>query len=170
MGFSGIYPYNSGRDEGCFSDGAASGRHGLCSSSSVEEKRCDIGYDEKVIPGDMGSSERFFFPAGSHCARQFLPIKDEGRVVDASPNLALALGAETRPPNKGILPFVGTADKSDNLDKVTGKEEVEDISASLSLSLSLSFPVAGTERNAKSVPESNRVNTSLLLFGGFHDK
>ncbi|KAK8628027.1 hypothetical protein V6N13_063739 [Hibiscus sabdariffa] len=169
MGVSGIHPYNNGRDEGCFSDGAASGRQGLCSGSSVEDKRCGIGYDEKVMPGEMGSSERFSSPAGSHRARQFLPIKDEGQVVDASPNLEFALGAEMRPPNKGILPlFVGIADKSDNLDKVTGKEEVEDVSASLSLSLS--FPIAEMERNTKYVPESNRVNTSLLLFGGFHDK
>ncbi|GMI78942.1 hypothetical protein like AT5G16680 [Hibiscus trionum] len=157
-GFSGVYPYNSARVEGCFSDGAASDRHGLCSSSSVEEKRCDIAFDKKVIPEEMGSSERFFFPVGLHCARQFLPIKDEG-----SPNLELALGAEKRPPNNRILPFfVGTADKSDNLDKVTAKEEVDDVSASLSLSLSLSFPFAETERKAKSVPESNHVNTSLL--------
>ncbi|KAK8590024.1 hypothetical protein V6N12_024408 [Hibiscus sabdariffa] len=174
-GFSGIYQYNSARDEGSFSDSAASDRHGLCSSSSVEVKRCDIAYEEKVIPEDMGN-ERFFFPVVSNRAREFLPIKDEGRVVDPSPNLELALGAEMRPPNKGILPFfVGTADKSDNLDKVTGKEEVDDASASLSLSLSFPFPETG--RNARSVPkteqlfpESSRVNTSLLLFGGFHDK
>ncbi|GMJ12223.1 hypothetical protein like AT5G16680 [Hibiscus trionum] len=174
-GSSGIYQYNSARDEGSFSDSAASDRHGLCSSSSVEEKRCYFAYGEKVIPEDMGN-ERFFFPVVSHRAREFLPIKDEGRVVDPSPNLELALGAEMRPPNKGILPFfVGTADKSDNRDKVTEKEEVDDASASLSLSLSFPFP--GTERNAKSVtkteqlfPESNRVNTSLLLFRGFHDK
>ncbi|XP_039006071.1 uncharacterized protein LOC120133579 isoform X2 [Hibiscus syriacus] len=174
-GFGRIYQYNSAIDEGSFSDSAASGRHGLCYRSSVEEKRCDIAYKEKVIPEDgTGSRERFFFPVVSDRAREFLPIKDEDRVIDPSPNLELALGAEMRPPNKGILPFfVSTADKSDNLGNVTGKEEVDDVSASLSLSLS--FPGAGW--NSKSVtkteqlfPESNRVDTSLLLFGGFHDK
>ncbi|XP_039034089.1 LOW QUALITY PROTEIN: uncharacterized protein LOC120170160 [Hibiscus syriacus] len=174
-GFSGIYSYNSARDEGCFSDSAASDRHGLCSRYCVEEKRCDIVYEEKVNQEGTGSSERFFFPVGSHRAMEFLPVKDEGQVV--SPNLELALGAETRTPNKGILPFlVGTEDKSDNRDKVTGKEEVDDVSAA-SLSLSLSFPFPETERNAKSVskteqlfPESSHVNTSLLLFGGFGNK
>ncbi|XP_022746961.1 uncharacterized protein LOC111296775 isoform X4 [Durio zibethinus] len=189
--FSGIYQYSSARDQGPFSDSLASDRHDLGSSSSVEEKRCDIACEEKVIPEDMGSSEMFFFPVDSHRAGEFrlednskslkeLYVKDEDRVHDASPNLELALGAETRTPNKKILPFfVGMVDKNDNHDraqnKVTGKQEEDDVSASLSLSLSFPFPEK--ERNVKSVsqkeqllPERHSLNTSLLLFGGFPDE
>ncbi|MBA0608629.1 hypothetical protein Godav_020822, partial [Gossypium davidsonii] len=180
-GFTGIYEYNGARDEGTFSDSTALDRHGLGSGSCVKE-RCNIACEEKGVPKDMGSGERFF-PIGSDRAREIrmewreeLLVKDEDRAGDASPNLELALGAEMRPPNKGILPFfVGTADKSENLDKVTVKEEADDVSASLSLSLSFPFPE--TEGNAKSVskteqflPESHGVNTSLLLFGGFPNK
>ncbi|TYI89496.1 hypothetical protein E1A91_D03G060600v1 [Gossypium mustelinum] len=180
-GFTGIYEYNGARDEGTFSDNTALDRHGLGSGSCVKE-RCNIACEEKGVPKDMGSGERFF-PIGSDRAREIrmewreeLLVKDEDRAGDASPNLELALGAEMRPPNKGILPFfVGTADKSENLDKVTGKEEADDVSASLSLSLSFPFPE--TEGNANSVskteqflPESHGVNTSLLLFGGFPNK
>ncbi|PPS06182.1 hypothetical protein GOBAR_AA14464 [Gossypium barbadense] len=180
-GFTRIYEYNGARDEGTFSDNTALDRHGLGSGSCVKE-RCNIACEEKGVPKDMGSGERFF-PIGSDRAREIrmewreeLLVKDEDRAGDASPNLELALGAEMRPPNKGILPFfVGTADKSENLDKVTGKEEADDVSASLSLSLSFPFPE--TEGNAKSVskteqflPESHGVNTSLLLFGGFPNK
>ncbi|XP_017622855.1 uncharacterized protein LOC108466963 isoform X1 [Gossypium arboreum] len=181
-GFTGIYKYNGARDEGTFSDSTASDRHGLGSGSCVKERRCNIACEEKGVPKDMGSGERFF-PMGSDRVREIrmdwreeLLVKDENRAGDASPNLELALGAEMRPPNKGILPFfVGTADKSENLDKVTGKEEADDVSASLSLSLSFPFPE--TEGNVKSVskteqllPESHGVNTSLLLFGGFPNK
>ena len=190
-GFSGIYQYSSARDQGPFNDSLASDRHDLGSGSSVEEKRCDIACEEKVIPEDMGSSERFFFQVDSCRAGKFrlgdnpkpwkeLSLKDEDRVHDAFPNLELALGAETRLPNKGILPlFVGTVDKNDNQDrpqdKVTGKQEEDAVSASLSLSLSFPFPEK--ERNVKSVskteqllPKRHPVNTSLPLFGGFPDK
>ncbi|XVF30541.1 hypothetical protein REPUB_Repub16aG0066900 [Reevesia pubescens] len=189
-GFSGIYQYSSARDQGPLSDSLALDRYDLGSGSSVEEKRCDLACEEKVIPEDMGSSERFFFPVDSHRARELrfgnsskpwkeLYVKDEDRVHDACPNLELALGAETRSPNKGILPFfIETVDKNDNqdrsLDKVTGKQE-DDVSASLSLSLSFPFPEK--EQNVKSVskteqllPERHPVNTSLLLFGAFPDK
>ncbi|XWS65028.1 hypothetical protein CRYUN_Cryun05aG0055300 [Craigia yunnanensis] len=69
-GFSGIYQYSSARDQGPFSDSLASDRHDLGSGSSVEEKRCDIACEEKVIPEDKGTSERFFFPVDSHHARE----------------------------------------------------------------------------------------------------
>ncbi|XP_022743833.1 uncharacterized protein LOC111294704 [Durio zibethinus] len=191
IGFSGIYQYSSTRHQSPFSDSLASDRHDLSSSSSVEEKRCNIAWEEKVIPEDMGSSERFFFPVDSHRARELrlgdnsklwkeLYIKDEDRVHNSSPNLELALGAEMRPLNNKILPFfVETVDKNDNLDrtrdKVIGKDEEDDVSASLSLSLSFPFPE--NERNVKSVPKTEQllpgrhpVNTSFLLFGGLPDK
>ncbi|XVE62322.1 hypothetical protein DITRI_Ditri06bG0108900 [Diplodiscus trichospermus] len=180
-GFSGIYQYSSARDVGPFSDSLASDRHDFGSGSYVEEKRCDIACEEKVILEDMGSSERFFFPVDSlragvlHLGDNSKPwkelsVKDEDRVHNASPNLELALGAETKATNKGILPFfVGTVDKNENQerpqDKVIGKQE-EDVSASLSLSLSFPFPEK--EQNVKT--ERHPVNTSLLLFGGFPEK
>ncbi|XP_017977038.1 PREDICTED: uncharacterized protein LOC18599595 isoform X1 [Theobroma cacao] len=190
-GFSGIYQDSSPRDQGPFTDSLASDRHDLGCCSSVEEKICDIACVEKVIPEDLGSSERFFFPMDSHHGREFrlgdnskpwkeFSAKDEDQAHDVFPNLELALGAETRPPNKGILPFfVGTVDKNSNqdrpLDKVRGKEEEDDVPASLSLSLSFPFPEK--EQSLKSVskteqllPERHPVNTSLLLFGGFPDK
>ncbi|XVF56624.1 hypothetical protein PTKIN_Ptkin06aG0134900 [Pterospermum kingtungense] len=189
--FSGIYQYSRARDQVPFSDRLVSDRHDLGSSSSVVEKRCDLACEEKVIPEDIGSSERFFFPVDSRHAGEFqlrdgtkpwkeLSIKDEDRVHDASPNLELALGAETRPTNKGILPFfVGTVDKNDNhdrpQDKVTGKQEEDAVSASLSLSLSFPFPekevtVKSVSKTEQLLPERHPVNTSLLLFGGFPDK
>ncbi|GMI79585.1 hypothetical protein like AT5G16680 [Hibiscus trionum] len=191
MGFSGIYQYSSTRDQVPFSDSLVSNRHNPVSGSSVEEKRCDIAC-EKVIPEDLGNNERFFFPVDSYRAGEFqlgdnskpwkeLSVKDEYRVHDVSPNLELALGAETRPPNTGILPFfVGAIDKNDNQnkphDKVTKKQD-EDVSAPLSLSLSLSFPFSEKERNGKPVPKTEQqmperhpANTSLLLFRGFPEK
>ncbi|OMP03376.1 Zinc finger, PHD-type, partial [Corchorus capsularis] len=190
-GFSGIYQYSSPIDRGPFSDSLASDRHNMGSCSSIEEKRCDIGCEEKVIPEDLGSSERFFFPVGSHHSREFrlgdnsrpwkeLLVKEEDKVEDVSPNLELALGAETRPPNppnKGILPFLaGTVDNQDRpLDKASGKEEEDDVSASLSLSLSFPFPekehsVKSVSKTEQLLPERHPVNTSLLLFGGFPEK
>ncbi|KAK8570874.1 hypothetical protein V6N13_103273 [Hibiscus sabdariffa] len=195
MVFSGIYQYSSARDQVPFSDSLASNRHNPGSGSSVEEKRCDDVCEERIIPEDLGNNERFFFPVDSCCAGEFQlgdnskpwkqpSVKDEYRVHDVSPNLELALGAETRSPNTGILPFfVGAIDKNDNQnkphDKVTRKQEEEDVSAplSLSLSLSLSFPFSEKERNARPVPKTEQqmperhpVNTSLLLFRGFPEK
>ncbi|KAL4319702.1 hypothetical protein GQ457_18G008460 [Hibiscus cannabinus] len=149
-GFSRIYQYRSGRDQSLFSDSLASDRHDPSSGN--------LACEENVMTKDMKRGEKFF-PVDLHHARELqmgnnsepwkeLSIKDENRVQDASPNLELALGAETRPPtpNKGILPFfVGKADKSGYQDrppdKETGKEDEEDdVSASLSLSLSFPFP------------------------------
>ncbi|KAK8520054.1 hypothetical protein V6N13_031476 [Hibiscus sabdariffa] len=141
-GFTGINQLNSVRDQGTSSYSLASERHDLCSASSVEEKKCDIACENKVIPKDNGSGEGFFFPVVSHRASEHqlgdnskpwkqLSVKDEDQVHNASPNLELALGAETRPQEEGFSPLVvRTVDKSGNHDKVAGKEE--DASASLS--------------------------------------
>lgn len=189
-GFSGICQSSGARDQRPFSDSLKSDRHDLGSGSFIERKRYDIAFEEKVIVEDMGSSGRYLFPVDSYHARELrfgdnskpwkeLSIKDEHRVQDSFPSLELALGAETRPPNKGIMPFfVGMVDKNDNqdspLDKVIGKEEEDGVSASLSLSLSFPFPEK--DENVKSdsekelvLPERHPVNTSLLLFGGFPD-
>jgi hypothetical protein len=104
---------------------------------------------------------------------------DEDKVHDGIPNLELALGAETKSPNKGILPFFGLVEKNDNQnkppDKVLNKEEDDGVSASLSLSLSFPFPdkeqtVKPVSKTEQLVPERRHVNTSLLLFGDLSDK
>ncbi|KAK9914727.1 hypothetical protein M0R45_038486 [Rubus argutus] len=172
----------------------SSGLHGFCtsqsvSSSSVEEKICLEACNEKVIPEDLGATERHFFPVESRNVQDFLmdnnslPWKNlssgNDDKSDGFPSLELALRAETKPPSKGNLPFfVGLGDEKDYqdrpLDKTIGEKE-DDVSASLSLSLSFPFP--DKEQPVKPVtipeqllPERHHVNTSLLLFGRFPEK
>ncbi|XP_050253362.1 uncharacterized protein LOC126699527 isoform X3 [Quercus robur] len=161
------------------------------SCSSVEEKTCDEACDEKVIPEDTGNSERYFFPLGSHRAKDFgigdntmpwkkHPLDEDNKIHDVFPNLELALGAETKPTNKGMLPFLGgTVGKKNNQEKALDKViEVEDDGDSTSLSLSLSFPFPDKEQTVKPVSKTEQLlsdrpnlNTPLLLFGsGFGDK
>lgn len=184
-GFSGLYGGSGSNDS------FASQACDLGSSSSVEEKSCDKASDEKVILEDMGTTERYFFPVDSHRVKDFqlggnsIPLpgyssNNEDRFCDGVPNLELALGAETKSPNKGILPFlVGMAEKNNNLnkppDKITDKEEEDGVSASLSLSLSFPFPdkeqtVKPVSRAEQLLPDRHHVNTSLFLFRGFSDK
>lgn len=110
---------------------------------------------------------------------------------DDVPNLELALGAEMKPPQpkygilatseKGSLPFfVGaTVDKKKDQerpsDMLTIKKEEDNVSASLSLSLS--FPFADKDLTVEAgpkteplLPERRHVNTSYLLFKGLSDK
>lgn len=153
----------------------------------VEEKRCVEACDEKVIPEDLGTTERFFFPVDSrhvkgdnYASRRSLSTGNEDRLHDGFPNLELALGAETKPQSRGILPFfVGLVDKKNNQDKAPEKvmddDKEDDISASLSLSLSFPFPdkeqpVKPVSKSEQLRPERRHVNTSLLLFGGFPEK
>lgn len=187
--FSGTYGCSSSRDRDSFSDGFSSQRDDLLPSFSVEDKRCDVLCDEKVIPEDLGTMERYFFPVDSHVKDlRYNPMpwkapssKDEDQFRDGFPNLELALGAEKKPPNKGMLPFfVGSVDKNNKQDKppdkVTDKGKEEDVSASLSLSLSFPFPdkeqqtVKPVPKTEQLLPERRHVNTSLFLFGGFLDK
>ncbi|KAF2288055.1 hypothetical protein GH714_004134 [Hevea brasiliensis] len=163
----------------------------LGSSSSIEERSCDKAADEKVILEDIGTTERYFFPVDSRRVKDFrlgdnsMPWKeyssnDEDEFHDEVPNLELALGAEAKTPNKGILPFfVGMVEKNNSQkktpDNVTDKEEEDGVSASLSLSLSFPFPdeeqtVKPVSKTEQLLPERHNVNTSLLLFGGFSDK
>ncbi|KAJ8761697.1 hypothetical protein K2173_004473 [Erythroxylum novogranatense] len=162
----------------------------LSSSSSVEEKIHVKTSDEEVILEGFEAAERYFFPVDSHHVDDFwvggksmsqkeYSSKDGARAHDGTPNLELALGADTKSPNKGILPFfVGMVEENNNLnkppEKVEDKEEEDGVSASLSLSLSFPFPEK--EKSVKPVPktelipESHCVNTSLLLFGSYSDK
>lgn len=181
-GFSGTYGCSSSRDRDTFSDGFSSQIDDLAPCSSVDEKRCVEFCDEKVIPEDLGTRERYFFPVSSH-VKDFrlgtngMPWKELSK-DDGVPNLELALGAETKPQNKGMLPFfVGMVDKKNNQDKppdkVTDKEE-EDLSSALSLSLSFPFPdteqPSAVSKTEQLLPDRRHVNTSLLLFGGVLDK
>ncbi|KAG2701227.1 hypothetical protein I3760_06G034700 [Carya illinoinensis] len=160
---------------------------GPCSSV---EKRCDEACDEKVILEDFGSHERYFFPVDSHRASDFrsrensmpwekLPPDDDDKLHDGVPNLELALGAETKPASKGMLPFfVGEVGRKNNQDKAPDKaKEQDEDGVSASLSLSLSFPFQDKELTVKPVskteqplPERNNLSNSRLLFGGFRDK
>ncbi|KAF5442581.1 hypothetical protein F2P56_035223 [Juglans regia] len=160
---------------------------GPCSSV---EKKYDEPCDEKVILEDLGNHERYFFPVDSHQARDFrsrensmpwekLSPDDDDKLHDGVPNLELALGAETKPASKGMLPFfVGEVGSKNNQDKPPNKakeQDEDDVSASLSLSLSFPFqdkeltvkPVSKTEQP---LPERNNLSNSRLLFGGFRGK
>jgi hypothetical protein len=157
--------------------------------SCIEEK-CEEACDEKVIREDLGSTERYFFPVDSQRGKDFvfgensLPWKKhlsdcDYKLHDEVPNLELALGAEMKPPNKGMLPFfVGTVGKKNDQDKPPDKvKEEDDDDVSASLSLSLSFPFPDKEQSVKPVskaeqllPERHNLNNSLLLFGGFRNK
>lgn len=187
-GFAGAYECSSSRDRDLYRDGFSSRIDDLGSSSAVE-KRCDELADKKVISKDLGSTERYFFPVDSPCVKEFrlgansmtwneLSSKDEDQFLEVVPNLELALGAETKQPNKGMLPFfVGPVEKNKDQEKPPDKEVEEDASASLSLSLSFPFPdkeqtsvKQPASKTEQLLPERHHVNTSLLLFGGFLDK
>ncbi|XP_020534377.1 uncharacterized protein LOC105632478 isoform X2 [Jatropha curcas] len=191
-GCSEQYACSSVRGGNRLGDGFTSQICDLGSSSFIEEKSCDKAPDEKVILEDVGTTERYFFPVDSHRVKDFqlggnsMPWKeyssnDEDQIHEEVPNLELALGAETKPPNKGILPFfVGMVEKNNTQNKtpdkkVTDKEEEDGVSASLSLSLSFPFPdkeqtVKPVSKSEQLLPERRHVNTSLLLFRGFSDK
>ncbi|KAG7980620.1 hypothetical protein I3843_05G191200 [Carya illinoinensis] len=155
---------------------------GPCSSI---EKKFDEVCDEKVILEDLGTHEKYLFPVDSHRVKDFgfRENSDSGekytRDDDGVPNLELALGAETKPATKGMLPFfVGSVGKKNNqniLPDAVTREDDDGVSASLSLSLSFPFP--DKEQTVKPVlkaeqllPERQNLNNSLLFFGGFRNK
>lgn len=165
--------------------GIASQRSDLGPCLSIEEKRCVEACDEKVIPEDPGTTEMRFFPMDPRQGNSSVPWKslsvegEDNGLHDGFPNLELALGAETKPQNKRIMPFlVGLVDKKNNQDKPPDKAvDVKEDDVSASLSLSLSFPFPDKEQPVKPVskseqlrPDRQHVNTSLLLFGGFSEK
>jgi hypothetical protein len=135
------------------------------SVSCIEEKKCEEACDEKVIREDLGSTERYFYPVDSQRGKDFVfgdnsvPWKKhssdcEDKLHDGVPNLELALGAEMKPPNNGMLPFfVGTVGKKNDQGKPPDKvkEDDDDDGVSASLSLSLSFPFPDKEQTVKPV-------------------
>ncbi|XP_059625095.1 protein PARALOG OF AIPP2-like isoform X2 [Cornus florida] len=182
-GLSGLYDYNSCTDKSSSEDGFASEMHGVGTSFPIKEDTLE----ETVIPQDSGNTERYFFPVDPPPMKDFglgdspipfkvLSSKDGDRVSDVAPNLELALGGEMIPSKQGILHFL----KVDNKDQAQPPENFatkaeDDVSASLSLSLSFSLPV--NEQASKPVLETQKLvqerrhaNTSHFLFGDFSDK
>ncbi|KAJ7949919.1 putative RING/FYVE/PHD zinc finger protein [Quillaja saponaria] len=190
-GFSGISRCSSSRGVDSFSDSFASLGNDLGSCSSVEDKQLDEVCHEKIIHEDLGTKERYFFPVNSHnlndsqlghssMSLKGLSPEYEEQGHDVFPNLELALGAERKPVNKGMLPFfVGVVnekfDQDKHPDSITNEREEGGVAASLSLSLS--FPSSDNGQHVKPVskleqllPKRHRANSSVPLFGGFADK
>ncbi|KAK3447482.1 hypothetical protein EUGRSUZ_A02991 [Eucalyptus grandis] len=168
-------------------DGFASQKSAQDSTLAVVEKLHNKVCDEPINLENTGTAERFFFPVLSNHAKDLtsaessmpwktLPSSVPARSHDGVPNLDLALGAKTKSSNKGLLPlWIGVADKSDSHPEAVAAQEEDPVSGSLSLSLSFPFP--DSDKGFKPVPdaeqllpESRRVNTSLLLFGDFSEK
>lgn len=152
--------------------------------SSIENK-FDEACDEKVIVEDLATHEKYLFPVDSHRVKDFgfrensVSGEKHTQDDDGVPNLELALGAETKPATKGMLPFfVGAVGKKNNQDMppdVVTREDDDGVSASLSLSLSFPFPekeqaVKPVLKAEQLLPERHNLNNSLLFFGGFRDK
>ncbi|KAF7835260.1 Bromodomain adjacent to zinc finger domain protein 1A [Senna tora] len=187
---SGVYGCSSSGGRDSFRNCFPSHLNDLGSVSSVKDKGCEEACDEKIIPEDLGTMERTFFPVDthnkneSHLGPNSLSLKGPHEYVDQfrdeTPNLELALGADMKPPHKGMLPFlVGEVDKKQSQEKPPDclvDEEQEDDGVAASLSLSLSFPSSNKERMKtvsraeQLLPDGRHVNTSLLLFGRFADK
>ncbi|XP_014522476.1 uncharacterized protein LOC106778980 isoform X2 [Vigna radiata var. radiata] len=149
---------------------------GSCSSGGKE------ACDEKIIHEDLGTMERTFFPVdtrnklnlGMVVNRESLngPREYVEQFEVGIPNLELALGGETKPSHKGMMPFfVGAADKKINPEK-TADIERDDDNVAASLSLSLSFPSSSKE-HIKPVARDEPLpdaKSPFLLFGRFTDK
>ncbi|MED6183265.1 hypothetical protein PIB30_036345 [Stylosanthes scabra] len=170
---------------GIFGGSSSESRDSLeIGSSSVEGKGCKGACEEKIIPGDVGSIERTFFPVGnSQLGLSSTSLKGphecRDQFHDAIPNLELALRGETipppppPPPAQRMLPFlVGAVDR-----KNSPNNPEDDDGDAASLSLSLSFPTSNKDpklhaSKAAEVlpPDEHRVNSSFLLFGRYTDK
>ncbi|CAL0314557.1 unnamed protein product [Lupinus luteus] len=186
-GLGGIYMscISEGRDS--FNDDFTSLANDIGTGSSVEDKGCEEACDEKVICGDLGLTERTFFPVnGSLLDLNSISLKGPHEYRDGFqnrfPNLDLALGGKTEPPPppKGMLPFlfeeVGKKNIQEKHPDVPAEPQKEDVDAA-SLSLSLAFPSSNKEHTktvskAEVLPDGqHRVNTPpFLLFGRFTDK
>ncbi|CAO2832288.1 unnamed protein product [Amaranthus hypochondriacus] len=163
------------------------------STSSRMDDTSNEAVDEKSTSVNQGSAERCFFVVDSHAAPSVSsedhssPLKvcflgNDDRLPDGSPDLELALGVEKKHSKKGVLPFfAGIVDRKGPdrpPDIASPKEEYEEASASLSLSLA--FPLSDKEIPARSenplvtveqaLPPRREANTSLLLFRGSSGK
>ncbi|XP_057478874.1 uncharacterized protein LOC130766198 isoform X3 [Actinidia eriantha] len=193
-GYSELYVCDSSGNINPLRDSFTSGTQGMSTSSQIKEDVRKEACDERYVSRNNGSAERYFFPVDPHPVKKdfssggkSVPWKvfsseNDDRLPDGAPNLELALGADMEPSKQGILPFLmGKQILRDGQDdqpaeKATTKEEEEDVSACLSLSLSFPFPdkQGAAERISKVeqlLPDDRRhVNTSLLLFKGLSDE
>lgn len=188
----GFYGCGLRRLPNAFSDRFAARMHDV-STSSRNEDTSNEAIDEKLTSVNPGSAERCFFLVDSHAAQSVSSddhsspwevslLGNENRLPDGSPNLELALGVEKKQSRKGGLPFLaGIVDRKGPdrpPDIASPKEEVEDASASLSLSLA--FPFSDKECPVRSestlttleqaLPARREANTSLLFFKGSSGK
>lgn len=167
---------------------------GIHKATSGSPSRADCqakGFDRTDFHTYEGNAERYFFPVALHSEEidinkvaQSIPwrsncLEDEGVHEKASPNLELALGAETKPLVQGVPGFlVGkeekkTAKEHCSREGPSSKGEDDDDSASLSLSLSFPFPFPfpGEEQRVKSMQDPQRQHANTwLLFAGSRDK
>ncbi|KAK7263981.1 hypothetical protein RJT34_31582 [Clitoria ternatea] len=185
-GLGGIYGCRSAGVRDSYNGTFASPVNDLGSCSSVEDKGCKEACDEKIIHEDFGTMERTFLPVDTHnendskLVLNSVPLKGPCEYRDQFqvkiPNLELALGGETKPSQKGMLPFfVGEVDKKNSQEKSPDIVAVEREDVAASLSLSLSFPSSNKEQikpvsKAEPLPDGHSVNTPLLLFGRLMDK
>ncbi|KAF8379092.1 hypothetical protein HHK36_028521 [Tetracentron sinense] len=164
--FSGTYGCNSSRDINPSSERIPSRIHDLGPGFLTKEQGYDETHDAMVIPENLRTTERYFFPTDSSSVKnsrsrsnttpwQVLSSDDEESTL---PNLELALGAEKKLPKQGFLPFyVETVDKKNSQESpgpVSNKKE-DDIS--VSLSLSLGFPFSDMEGTAKPVSKTEQL-------------
>lgn len=142
-----------------------------------EQQRDGINYNNEV-PESSICTERCFFPQDSfpvgtkmvENSRYFLPPVDEDLSGSRTPDLELALGGKKLPSEEGMFPlFFPSVDKG-GLDKPSGSED-DDHDVSTMLSLSIASPATKRRRIQNPIPEEDqhRINTTLNLFGGFHD-
>lgn len=142
-----------------------------------EQQRDGINYNNEV-PESSICTERCFFPQDSfpvgtkmvENSRYFLPPVDEDLSGSRTPDLELALGGKKLPSEEGMFPlFFPSVDKG-GLDKPSGSED-DDHDVSTMLSLSIASPATKRRRIQNPIREEDqhRINTTLNLFGGFHD-
>lgn len=166
---------------------------GIHKATSGPSSRADCqakGFGRTDFHTYAGNSERYFFPVALHSeeidinkAAQSIPWRSNCLVDDvvhdkASPNLELALGAETKPLSQVVPGFlVGKEEKKTAQEHCLREgpsskgEDDDDDSASLSLSLSFPFPFPGEEQKLISMPDPQRQHANTwLLFAGSRDK
>lgn len=159
-GFLGLYASNSSGNTSFPREGFASGIHDA-GTGYLMKGRGEGACGERDVVKNNGTAERYFFPVDPHPVKENpIPWKvlstagGDDCLPGGAPNLELALGADLKPSKQvGILPFlVGKAGPKDGKQgqppenpatksKEEGEEEeVGDVSARLSLSLSFAFP------------------------------
>ncbi|VFR01039.1 unnamed protein product [Cuscuta campestris] len=154
-------------------------------STTPQENERGGAQSKTAILEHMGNSEMSFIPVdpcseddvgsnNSSIPWKVRPLKED-QPCDKTPNLELALGAETKPLMHGIPSFISGRVGKKILQENSSDYEATSFSedgVSAALSLSLSFPFPEKEQGSlvskaeQEIPERRQVNTSFLLFGG----